>query len=133
MAAFVAHFEAEIQNVLFAYLQVVRDLFALRFFAPAALVERQVRLDQIAMVFQKPIDSVVRAASFFVGGESDNDVAVGLESFFFVLDEVGDPDSSLRLVVTGAAPVKEAVLLDELKRVSAPVFALGFNDIDVGE
>jgi len=39
----------------------------------------------------------------------------------------------LRFVVAGAAPVKKAVLLEELKWIRAPVFALGFDDIDVSE
>jgi hypothetical protein len=39
----------------------------------------------------------------------------------------------LRLVVTRAAAVEEAVLLDELKRLHRPVFPLGFDDIGVGK
>ena len=110
------------------------ETFLLRVgFAPAALVQRQFRVDQFAMILEQPIDAVVGAAAFFVGGERHDDVAVGLETLSLVANQVRDPDGRLRLVVAGAASVEEAVLFGELKRIHAPVFALGFDNVGVGE
>ena len=78
------------------------------FFAPAAFVQRKVGIDQVAVIFDQPVDAVVRAAAFFVGGERDDDVAVRLEAFAFVSDQIGDPDGGLRFVVAGAAAVEDS-------------------------
>ena len=100
---------------------------------PAAFIQGQFRVDQVAVVFEQPVDAVVRAAAFFISSERDDDVAVGLESFLLILDKVGDPHRGLGFIVAGAAPVKKAILLDELKWIRAPVFALGFDNVDMCE
>src|SRR4029077_14253839 len=90
-------------------------------------------MNEIAMILEEPIHTVIRAPAFFVGGEGDDDVAVGLEAFALVLDEIGDPSSGLCFVVPGAAAIKEAIALAQLERVHTPVFAFGFDDIGVGK
>src|ERR1700689_361521 len=85
------------------------------------------------MIFDEPVDAAVGAAAFFVGGEGDDDVAVGLEAFLLVLDQVGDPDGGLRFVVTGAAAVEVAVFFGEDEGIERPVFAFGFNNVGVSE
>ncbi len=61
-------------------------MLAINDFAPAAFVETKLRVDQIAMIFDEPVDTVERAAAFFVSGERDDEVAVGDEAFLFVLN-----------------------------------------------
>ncbi len=114
-------------------MESVGDFLALRFLAPAAFVESKFGIDEIAAILEQPSDAIKWAAAFFICGESDDDVTVGLEAFFFVLDQVGDPDGRLGFVVASASAVEKAIALDELKRVHTPVFALGFDDINVGE
>ena len=133
VAAFVVNLEAEIDDVLFADLDVVGDFLAVERFAPAAFVERVFGVDPIAMIFDEPVDAAVGAAAFFVGGEGDDDVAIGLEAFLFVLNQVGDPDGGLGFVVAGAAAVEVAVFFGEHEGIDGPVFALGFDDVGVGE
>jgi len=85
------------------------------------------------MVLDKPCDAVVWTAPFFISGESDDEVAVGHETLFPELDEIGEPDGGLRFVVTRTAAVEVAVALVELEGIDAPVLALGFDDINVSE
>src|SRR6266481_7128483 len=85
------------------------------------------------MVLDQPINAVVRATAFFVRCERHDDIAVGLEALSPVTNQARDPNRSLRLVVAGAAPIKETIALNQLKRVHAPIFALGFHNIGVGE
>ena len=113
VAALVRHLQPVVDDVLFAHLHVVRDPLAGDRLAPSALVEAELGVDQIALVLQQPDDAVVGAAALFVGGERDDDVAVRLEAFTLVANQVGDPDRRLRLVVAGAAAVEVAVALGE--------------------
>src|SRR5690349_14134475 len=108
-------------------------MLAANHFAPAAFVEGKIRVDQIAAIGEEPVDAVEGPAPLFISGKRNDDVAVRLESFLFVLNQVGDPDGGLGFVVAGAATVKIAVAFDELKRIHAPIFALGFHDVAVGE
>src|ERR1700746_2249533 len=85
------------------------------------------------MVLQQPLHPVVGAAPFLVSRKSNDDVPVRLEALFFVLNEIGNPNRCLSLVVAGAAPVVEAVLFDELEGIHTPVFTLSFDNISVRE
>ena len=89
-------------------------------------------VDPVAVSFQEPVDAVVVAA-FFVGGEGEDQVAVGSEIFFFQADEIGDQDGVAFFHVLGAAAVEVAVFFDELKGVGGPVGAEGFHDIEVAD
>ena len=55
VAAFVVNLEAEVDDVLFADLNVVRDFLAIERFAPAAFVQRIFGIDQLAMILQEPV------------------------------------------------------------------------------
>src|SRR5882724_9625180 len=133
VAAFVVDLEAVVDHVFFADLYVVGDFFAIQGLAPAAFVQRILRINQVTVILEQPVDSAVGAAALFVGGEGHDDVAIGFKTFLFVADQVGDPDGGLGFVVAGAAAVEVAVFLDELERVHIPVFALGLDDVGVGE
>src|SRR5207302_2438920 len=85
------------------------------------------------MVLQQPLHPIVGAAPFLISRKSDDEVSIRLGSLLLILNEIGDPNGGLRLIVSGAAAVVEAVLFDELKRIHAPVFTLGFHDISVRE
>ena len=82
-------------------------------FAPAAFVQAELGVDQVALVLEQPLDAVVRATALFVGRERDDDVAIGLEAFALVANQVGDPDRRLRFVVADAAAVEVAVFFGE--------------------
>jgi hypothetical protein len=127
------YLQAKIHDVFFADLQIVGDVLSVDDFAPAAFVETKFRVDQVAMILDEPGNAVEWASPLFVGGEGDDDVAVRNEALFFELDEVGEPDGGLRLVIPGTAAVKVAVFFVELERIHAPVFALGFDDVYVRE
>ena len=85
------------------------------------------------MIPEQPGDAIVRATALFICGERDDDVAIGLETLLLVLDQVGDPDSRLGLVVSGAAAIEETIALIQLEGIHAPVFSLGFDNINVGQ
>ena len=54
--------------------------------AAAIVVEHELGIDQFAMVFDQPVDSVRRAA-LFIGRHREDDVAVGNVSFFLHADQ----------------------------------------------
>src|ERR1700683_230191 len=85
------------------------------------------------MALQQPFNSIEGTATFFISRKSDNDVAIRLESLFLVLNEVGNPNGGLGFIVSGTATVVKAILFDELKRIRAPIFALGFYHISMRE
>ena len=64
------------------------------------------------VISEKPLNTVMLAA-FFIGGERDNNVALGNESFLFQMNQGGDPDRGHCLVVAGAAAVEIIALLGE--------------------
>ena len=78
-------------------------------------VEDEVGVDEVGVIFEEPVDAVGFAA-FFVGGEGEDEVAVGDEAFALQADEGGDDDGVVVLHVLGAAAVEVAVLLDEAGR-----------------
>jgi len=95
--------------------------------AAAALVDGEFRIDQVAMVRQQPAHAVVRRIrQLLVGGQRQDDVAVGPERLLDVADQVGDEDRRHRLVVDDAA-------VDELERVGVPVLAPRFHHVEMGK
>ena len=80
VAAFIANFPAQIHELLLGESDIVLDALAVHQHAARAFVERELGLDQVAMFLQQPIDAVVGTAAFLVGGERENQVAVGLDS-----------------------------------------------------
>ena len=88
VSALVANLKAEVDDVLLADLQVVRDFPACVRFAPSALVQSQLCVNQFAMVLDQPINTVVRTAAFFIGGKRNDDVAIRFETLSLVADRV---------------------------------------------
>ena len=90
----------------------------------AAFVQAELGVDELAVILDQPLDAVVVAA-LLIGGQRENDVALGHEVLLLHAQQVGDEDRGHRLVVGGAAAVEVAVLFDELERIEIgrPVFA----------
>jgi hypothetical protein len=105
VAALVVDFEAEIDIPLLGRLDVIRDAFAADEFTLAAFVQTELGVNQVLVVLNQPVDSVVRSAAFFIGGERNDDVARRLESFALIADQIRYPDRGLSFVVGGTAPV----------------------------
>jgi hypothetical protein len=82
------------------------------------------------VVLDQPVDAV-EGAAFLVGRERQDHIAIGREPFLLEADEICDELGGHRLVVARAAAVEEAVLLEERERVERPVFALGFDDVEM--
>ena len=112
----------------------MRERLAVAQRAAAAFVDGELGVDQVAMVIEQPVRAVVRRiGQLLVGGERQDDVAVGLEAFLGILDQVGDEDRRHRLVVDRAAAAEIAVDLLQLERIEIPVLALGLDHVDMGD
>src|SRR5207247_6714262 len=79
---------------------------------------------------QQPVNAVERA-TFLIGGQRKNQVAVGQIAFFFQADEIGNENGVAVLHVLGSAAVKVAVFLDEFEGIGGPVLAVRFDDVQV--
>ena len=133
MTALVVGLESIVDHVLLAHLHVIRDPGAIHRFSPAAFVQGELSVDQLALFLEQPVHAVVRATAFLIGRERDDEVAIGLESFTLVADQIRDPHRRLRLVVARSPAVEVAVLLGERERIHAPVVALRLHDVGVRE
>src|SRR5207244_10965608 len=69
----------------------------------------------------------------FIGSEGKNDVAVGHVTFLLKSDQSRGHDGVAIFHVLRAAAVEVTVFLNELKGVGGPVFAAGFDDIEVAD
>ena len=87
---------------------------------------------ELAMILDEPIDAVELSA-LLIRRQRQDQVAVERHAFALEPNHVGDEMRGHRLVVGGATPVEVAVLLEEGERIDRPVFALGLDDIEVGE
>ena len=132
VAAGVLRLEREILVDLLAGLHAVVDVLAVLDRPPAALVQPVLGVDQLTVVGDEPLHAV-EVASLLVGGQGDDDVAVGLEALLLEADQVGDPYRGHRLVVGGATAVVVAVLLEERERVDRPVLLACLDHVEVGE
>src|SRR5579872_7199453 len=107
-------------------------MVAISFEFAAVEIDAVFGVDPIAMIFDEPIDAV-EIAAFLIGGERENQVAVGLVVLFFHANEVGDKDGVAFLHVVCAATVEVAGLFNKLKRVSGPVFAARFDNVEMAD
>src|SRR6476620_1958644 len=82
--------------------------------ATPAFVERVLRVNEIAMIREKPIDTI-RCSGFFVGGQQQKNVLVGHVAFALQPDDRGRPDGRIIFVVGGSASVKPSVALEKCK------------------
>ena len=73
--------QLEIGVLLFAGLDVhVHRLSVLGRDAARIRIQREFGIDQVAMVLEQPVDAI-RLAAFFIGGERQNQVAIGPIAF----------------------------------------------------
>ena len=120
------------QRDLLAGLDAIPDRLAILQPDPAALVEREFGIDQVAVVLEQPLDAeAIAVEDFLVGLERDDDVAIGLVALVPVANEIGDKGSRHIFVVRAAARIEVAVVLGELERFDRPVVADSRNDIEM--
>ncbi len=98
--------------------------------AAAIVVQDEFGIDQRAMILEQPIDTIGSAA-FFIRGHRQDDVAARRVTFLLHSNQRRRHDRVSILHVGGAASVKVSFLLDKLKRIGGPVFAPGFNHVEV--
>ena len=133
MAAGIERFELKVGVDLFAGLNRGQHaLVAVSLEFAAVEIDAVFGVDPVAMIFHQPIDAV-EIAAFFVGGEREDQVAIGLVVLFLHANEVGDEDGVAFLHVVGAAAVEVAVFFNELKRIGGPVFAARFDDVEMAD
>src|ERR1700722_1486452 len=85
-------------------------------------------VNEIAMIFDQP-GHAVGLAALFIGGEREDEVAIGPEIFFFQANEAGDEERVAVFDVSSAAAVKVAVFFGEDEGVHRPIFAASFDHI----
>src|SRR5207237_938649 len=73
----------------------------------------------------------VRGPAFFVRGHCENDVATRCVTLLLHSNQGCGHDGIAVLHVAGAAPVEEALLLDELEWIGRPVLAAGFDNVEM--
>ena len=93
-------------------------------------IDHELRIDQVAVVLDEPVRAVA-AAALLVGGEREDDVAVGLVALLLHAQQRCHHDGIVALHVRGATAVEVAVLLGELEGIEVPVLAVRLDDIDV--
>jgi len=98
----------------------------------AVEIDAESRVDPIAMRFEQPIDAVVIAA-LFVGGQRKDQIAVGDKAFAFQAQKTFHQDGVAFLHVLRASAIEKSVFFDELEGVHGPVFAAGFDHIQVAD
>ncbi len=84
------------------------------------------------MVGDQPAHAVL-AAALFVGGERQNEIALGDPPLFLVPQDVGGENGRHRLVVGHAASQEVAVLFGHGERVARPVAAECRHHIQMGQ
>src|SRR6185295_7859268 len=92
VAAGVEGFQLKVDVNLFAGLDGGAQALVAAFLELATVeVDAVLGVDQVAVILQQPVDAIVVAA-LFVGGEGENQVAIGSEIFFFQAHETGNQD-----------------------------------------
>mmetsp|Transcript_6694 Transcript_6694/g.28037 ORF Transcript_6694/g.28037 Transcript_6694/m.28037 type:complete len:473 (-) Transcript_6694:4052-5470(-) len=100
----------------------------------AALVERQLGVDQRPVMLEQVFHAVERAGSdFLAAGQGEDEVARRLQPFLAGPDHVGHVDGRHRLVVRHSAAVEIPALLDELEGVAQPVLAPRLDHVHMGQ
>ena len=133
VSAVVGDFQLETEVDLFGGLHGHVDGLAVLDVAAAGIgIDAELGVDEVAMLFDEPIDAVGRAA-FLVGGEGEDEIAGGLEVFALHAQEGSDEGGVVALHVGGAAAVEVAALLAEDEGVEGPIGAAGFDDVEVSE
>ena len=84
------------------------------------------------MIFEQPVNAIGGAA-FFVGGEREDEIAIGLVILLLQANEGGGEKCVAIFYVARAAAVVVAVFFDELEGVHGPVFAARFDHIEMAD
>src|SRR5215470_14046784 len=133
VAARIERLELIIHINLFAGLETRQhSLVAVPFKLSAIKVDRVLGVNPVAMILQKPIHAV-RSATFFVGSEREDKIAIGQVVFLFEANKCGDQQCVTGFHVFRATTVEEAVLLEENEGIARPVFAAGFDNVQVAD
>ena len=134
VAALVDDFQPVVLRKFFAGLDIHGNPVSLGVeFACAAFIERESRIDQIAAIATQPVGAVECPRGFLAAGERDFQGAPRLVILGFISNQGIDPNSRFGLVIARAARVERSVFLDQCERVSSPVLALRFHDVNVRE
>src|SRR6185437_7968268 len=133
MAAVTLYFQAKINIVFFTGLQTQQQALALLSFKIASVsVDAVFSVNQIAVIFNEPLNAV-GVAALFVRGKRKDQVAAGSEAFFLQAKKICYQECVAFLNIRGAAPVEEAIHFIELKRIHRPVLAQGLNHVKMGD
>ena len=128
----IAHLQLEIHVDLLARLQADPKRLALVERDAAALVQRELRVDERALVLDEPGDAVaILVARLLVRLENEDEVAIRPVPFPLVADEIRHESRDHELVVARASRLVVTVFFDELERIRRPVLAARFDDVDV--
>jgi len=130
VAAGVGHLEAKVLIHLLGRLDLVGQVLPVAHVAAAALVDRELGVDEIPVLADQPLGAVELTA-LLVCGEREDQIAFRLEPFPLQANQVGDELRGHGLVVARAAAVEPSVLLAEDERIERPVLALRIDDIEM--
>src|SRR5215472_4826264 len=118
---------------LFASLETRQHtLVAVPFKLSAIKVDRVLGVNPVAMILQEPMHAV-RTAAFFVGSECEDKIAIGQVVFLFEANKCGGQQCVTGFHVFRATTVEEAILLEENEGIARPVFAAGFDHVQVAD
>ena len=134
MAARIGHFQLVVLGKFLRRLDGHHQGLAVGVQPPAAaFVQREFRIDQVALMGGKPARAIEGGGGFLAAGQRHLDGAAVLEAFLLQPHHGVHPGRDLGLHVGGAAAVEIAILLDEGEGIAGPVGALGFHHIDMAQ
>ena len=133
MAALVADLQVEAEVGLLGDLHGLEQMAAVLDFAAAGVAIDGVRgVDEVAPVLHQPLDAVIVAA-LFVGGERQDEVAIGPVILLLEADEIGEQEGDVGLHIGSAAAVEPAVGFAKLKGIEGPVLAPGVDHVEMAD
>src|ERR1700722_2498778 len=131
MSAWIRRRNSIVGIQLFSSFNPHADSVALLQFGPTRIwIDHELSVDQLTMIFEKPVDAI-RLSSFFISGQRKNDVAIRHKPLAPQPDKTLNHRGIAIFHILSAAPIKVAVLLNKLKRIGSPIRALGLNHIDM--
>src|SRR5262249_20613741 len=100
----------KVLKYFFARLHLVRQITALPHATAAALIDRELGINESPVILHEPVDAIELAA-LLVCRQGENEIAIRRETFVFQTNQVRNKLCRHRLIVARAAAVEEAVLL----------------------
>ena len=101
--------------------------------AAAAFVQRELRINQFALVLGQPARAVEGRGRFLAAGQRQLERAPVLEAFLLDAHQGIDPGGVQRLHVGDAAAIEIAILFNQGEGIARPVLALGFHHIEMSQ